>query len=163
MPLDPKSEEAAGAPDPRVSAPARPLARRAPIDLIDLASEIQRADETLASVTGGKLQVIAEQIRRLQDQAREVLERAERDAMLHHATCLFRKLPGHVYHLYRKGSGSYFSMLSPDDWRGSPPDPFVGTFRLEADMSWTPLEGIAQQDAASVAIRNLLEAAITRR
>jgi hypothetical protein len=34
-------------------------------------------------------------------------------------------------------------MLSPDDWGGRPPHPFVGSYRLEADMSWTAAEAIA--------------------
>ena len=47
-------------------------------------------------------------------------------------------------------------MLSPEDWRGSPPDAFEGSFRLESDMSWTPLERVAERDAAEGAIRKLL-------
>lgn len=28
-------------------------------------------------------------------------------------------------------------MLSPADWRDDPPHPFLGTYRQEADCSWT--------------------------
>ena len=62
------------------------LSRMAPAyDLVDVAAQIQKADETLATMTGGKLAVIAEQIAKLQEQARHLLERARRDAELHRA------------------------------------------------------------------------------
>ena len=79
------------------------LSRLAPsFSLVDVAAEIEKADSMLATTTGGKLGVIAEQIRRLQEQARVMLERAQRDAELHRARCSFQKKPGGVYHLYRK-------------------------------------------------------------
>lgn len=131
----------------------------APIDLVDTAREIARADAVISTVTADRLAQIADQIRALQDQAREVLARARRDAMLHRATCRFQKVVGQVYHLYRKGEGdeapTYFSMLSPDDWRGAPPDPFVGSFRLEPDQSWTAVEDIAARDAMRLRARQL--------
>lgn len=123
----------------------------APIDLVDTAREIAKADTVIGAVAADKLSQIAEQIRALQDQAREVLARAKRDAVLHRASCRFQKVPGQVYHLYRKGDGDeaphYFSMLSPEDWRGAPPDAFVGSFRLEPDHSWTPAEEVSARDA----------------
>jgi hypothetical protein len=116
-----------------------PLSRLSPrIELVDVAREIQEADRLLGAVVGGQLEVIAEQIRGLQDRARAILERAELSAQLHRATCSFKKRPGHIYHLYRRGPDSvYLSMLSPEEWSGSPPHPFEGSYRLEADMSWT--------------------------
>ena len=42
----------------------------------------------------------------------------------------------------------YFSMLSPAEWGGRAPHPFEGSYRLEADMSWTPAEEIAERDAS---------------
>lgn len=123
----------------------------APIDLVDTAREIARADALISATTADKLSQIAEQIRALQDQAREVLARARRDTVLHRASCRFQKVPGQVYHLYRKGDGDdaphYFSMLSPEDWRGAAPDAFVGSYRLEPDQSWTPAEEITARDA----------------
>lgn len=51
----------------------------------------------------------------LQDQARQVLVKAKRDADLHHIACNFVKVPGNVYHLYERISGQkYFGMLSPN-------------------------------------------------
>ncbi len=102
--------------------------RMAPaIELVDVAKEIAQANALIGAATADKLGLIAEQIRALQEQAREILEKARRDAVLHTAECRFQKIPGQAYHLYRKGEGEgakrYFSMLSPDDWRGHPPTP----------------------------------------
>src|SRR5262249_44526743 len=111
-----------------------PLSRMAPsYDLVDIAAQIQRADQTLATITGGKLGMIADQIGRLQEQARVLLEKARRDAELHRARCLFEKKAGGVYHLYRKTTGDaelWFSRLGPDEWVTPQPQTFEGTFRL---------------------------------
>jgi hypothetical protein len=135
--------------------------RMAPaIELVDVAREIAQANALIGAATADKLGLIAEQIRALHEQAREILEKARRDAMLHTAECRFQKVPGQTYHLYRKGEGEgaswYFSMLSPDDWRGKPPDPFEGSFRVEADLSFTSAEEVAQRDARLVTARKLL-------
>ncbi len=117
-----------------------PVSRLAPpITLIDLAREIAQADRMIATKVDAQLEVIARQIRGLQDEARRILEGANRDKDLHRAECAFQKRAGHVYHLYRKNDGSlYFSILSPTDWH-QPPHIFCGSFRLEADFSWTSL------------------------
>ena len=119
-----------------------PLSRMAPaFDMIDVAREIPRADEMLATVTGGKLSLIADQIRHLQDEARRLLEAARRDADLHRVKCSFEKKPGGVYHRYRRESGEeYFSLLAPHERSTKPRQSFVGTYRLEADMSFSVLE-----------------------
>ena len=119
-----------------------PVSRLAPgFDLVDLARQIEQADQMVSSRLGAQLEVIAEQVRSLQAQARQILEQARADQRLHRARCAFRRIPGHVYHLYEDADGSLtFSMLSPDDWRGRPPKPFIGSYRLENDMSWTPAD-----------------------
>jgi len=124
---------------PNHSAPY-PVSRLAPaMELVDLAREIARADEMLSTRTGAKLRVIAEQMKALQAQAREVLEQARQETELNHARCGFKKVPGRSYHLYREGDGGLaFSLLSPQDWGGRPPHHYLGAFRLEADLSWTP-------------------------
>jgi hypothetical protein len=116
-----------------------PVSRLAPThDLVDMAKQIQEADHMIGTVVHSKLEVIAEQIKNLQDQARRILESANHDATLHRARCNFKRRPGQIYHLYRRGDDdAYFSMLSPMDW-GKAPHEFVGSFRLETDMSWTP-------------------------
>lgn len=121
-----------------------PMSRLAPVhELVDVAREIAEADRTIGSVTGGKLEVIARQIRALQEEAQSVLSEARRDLELHRAEHAFVLRVGATYHLYRReGERRYWSMLSPDDWGGSPPHSYEGSYRLEADQSWTPAEDI---------------------
>lgn len=137
-----------------------PLSRMAPPhDLVDVAREIQRADAVLGTVTGTKLKVIADQIRALQEQAREVLTRARRDADLHRARCRFEKRAGQVYHLYRRDDGElWFSLLAPEEWSLPQPQTFVGSYRLEVDMSWTPVAEVPQRDEENEAVAKLLAA-----
>ncbi|MBX3213181.1 MAG: DUF2452 domain-containing protein [Labilithrix sp.] len=145
----------------RYDGPARaapyPLSRTAPAyDLVDVAAQIQKADQTLAAMTGGKLGVIAEQIERLQEQARSLLEKARRDAELHRASCAFEKKPGGEYHLYRRASGElWFSRLAPDEWLTPQAQTFEGTFRLELDMSFTRLD-VPEPTSPAVPIAALL-------
>ena len=119
-----------------------PLSRTAPsYDLVDVAAQIQRADQTLATMTGGKLGVIAEQIAKLQEQARMLLDKARRDSELHRVRCSFEKRPGGEYHLYRKDDGElWFSRIAPDEWLTPRPQTFEGTYRLELDMSFTRID-----------------------
>ena len=118
------------------------LSRMAPAyALVDMAAEIEKADATLAMVASGKLGQIADQIRRLQDDARLLLERAQRDAQLHHAACSFEKKPGGEYHLYRRDAGElWFSRLGPEEWTTKQAQTYEGTYRLELDMSFTRLD-----------------------
>jgi hypothetical protein len=141
-----------------------PLSRQAPsYDLVDIAAQIQKADATLAVATGGKLGVIAEQIGRLQEQARILLEKARRDATLHRARCNFEKKPGGVYHLYRKDDGEvWFSRLAPDEWLTPQAQTFEGTFRLELDMSFSRLD-VPDHGAPVVPIAALLGGAVDER
>ena len=129
------------------SASTYPVSRLAPaFGLVDLAREIAEADEMLANRAGAQLQIIAQQVKQLQAQAREILQQTQRDQQLHRARCNFQKKPGQIYHLYQDSQQQpILSMLSLDDWRGMPPNTFVGSFRLESDRSWTPLEKIRQQ------------------
>ncbi|XP_053638405.1 uncharacterized protein C1orf50 homolog isoform X2 [Cherax quadricarinatus] len=84
------------------------------LDLVELAKEIQKADTFVHANVSNKLQVIAEQVRFLQEQARKVLQEAKDNADLHHIPCNFVKKPGSTYHLYRRPSGQkYFSIISP--------------------------------------------------
>lgn len=127
------------------------------MDLVNSAREIQKADETIRHHVGSKLSMILEQMRFLQDQAARVLQEAEQDSILHRAKCNFKKRPGKVYHLYRQPSGAtYFSMLSAEDWGGNPPDESLGSYRLEADMSWTPAEKIATREQTAAQVGRLL-------
>lgn len=135
-----------------------PVSRLAPgFGLLDLAREIDQADQMISGRLSGQLQVIADQVKALQAQAKRILEQAREDQRLHHAHCAFRRIPGRTYHLYEGADGvAAFSMLSPDDWRGTPPQRFLGSYRLEADMSWTPADGGRRDDDSRQLVNRLL-------
>jgi hypothetical protein len=120
-----------------------------PVSLVEVAKEIEQADQWIASTANAKLNVIAAQIRALRDAAQQVLEKAEFDAALHRAEAHFKRYPGRVYHLYERTDGKrYWSLLSPEDWQNKMPHAFVGSFRLEVDQSFTALDSMAQSTAA---------------
>merc|ERR1711871_1597033 len=135
-----------------------------PQDLVQLATFVQSADNYTKSVVGGKLEQISESIKHLQAQAREVLASAKRDVELNHAKCNFKRIPGKIYHLYRRaGTGdestpgfTYFSMLSPMEWGSRQPDTYTDSYRLEYDMSWTLKENILEREKRRNFDSNLL-------
>ncbi|MFO7602266.1 MAG: DUF2452 domain-containing protein [Gammaproteobacteria bacterium] len=130
----------------------------AAMPLVDLAREISAADNMVNSRVTGQLQVIANQIRHLQDAARQILEKGQRDQALHHAQCNFKRQPGKTYYLYRKAGGqTYFSMLAPAEWGGRPPHEFIAAYRLEADMSWSSAEEIDTPDDSRRVLEKLLQ------
>lgn len=116
-----------------------PLSRlAAPISLVDTAREIEAASQSLAHQTNAQLRLIAEQMQNLQQQAERIIERTKADLELHQAHCQFTKVPGQTYHLYEHPiRGKYFSRLSPADYRGAVPQPYIGSYRPEFDSSWT--------------------------
>ncbi|KAG5835468.1 hypothetical protein ANANG_G00244320 [Anguilla anguilla] len=90
-----------------------------PMDLIALAQQVQKGDEFIRANACNKLTVIADQIRYLQEQARKVLEDA------------------------KKGCWS----RNPHEWGPGCPHKFLGAYKLQYDMSWTPLEDVEKRDA----------------
>jgi len=136
-----------------------PSSRLAPaIDLVNIAREISVANNMVTQQTTAKLKLIARQIKQLQDEAHRILEQAQQDQELHTAECNFKKQAGRIYHLYQRAGGQkYFSMLSPEEWGGSPPHEFLGSYRLEADMSWTPADRLDSQETDAAMIQRLLE------
>lgn len=128
-----------------------------PLDLVALAEQVQKADEFIRANATNKLTVIAEQIQHLQEQARKVLEDAQRDADLHHVACNMVKKPGNIYYLYKRESGQqYFSIISPKEWGTGCPHDFLGAYKLQHDLSWTPYEDIEKQDAKISLMNKLL-------
>jgi hypothetical protein len=125
-----------------------PVSRLSPaFNLVDLAQEIAQADEMLANRAGAQLQLIAEQMKVLQQQAQSILQQTARDQQLHRARCNLQKKPGQVYHLYHNNQGeALLSLLSPEDWHGRPPNHFLGSYRLESDRSWTPFDEQEERD-----------------
>lgn len=124
------------------------VAKRSQKDLVALAMEIQKADNFVKANACNKLQVIAEQIDFLKQQAQRILLETEQNMKLHHVACNFIKHPGHTYHLYKRESGQlYLSMLSPEEWGDSAPfQSYQGSYRLEQDQSWTPVHQIQAKD-----------------
>lgn len=115
-----------------------PISRLAPkFDLAHVEEELSEATQLLGVVNRARLEVIAKQIKALQEEARDIIDKAEHDLLLHQADIKFKRRVGCVYHLYRRPNGStYMSMLSPAEW-GEPPHDPMGSYRLEADGSWT--------------------------
>ncbi|CAL8336381.1 unnamed protein product [Lota lota] len=119
-----------------------------PTDLVSLAAQVQKGDDFIKANACNRLTVIADQIRYLQEQARKVLEDAKKDADLHHAACNIVKKPGNLYYLYQRPSGQkYFSIISPQEWGASCPHQFIAGYKLQHDMSWTPLDQVEKKDA----------------
>jgi len=119
-----------------------PVSRLAPAtDLVEMARVVADADDMLALQATGKLRLLAEQMAALQEKARQILLATQQNQELHRVGCAFRKVPGQIYHLYRRHNGtSFFSLVAPDEWgaaENAPPVHFVASYRLEADQSWT--------------------------
>ena len=115
------------------------------IDLVETAARIAAADDMLSVQAAGQLKLLAEQIEELQEKARKILRETKWNQELHRARCGFEQKPGNVYHLYRRDDDSLvFSMIGPDEWKkggsGCAPMEYVGSYRLENDSSWTPVE-----------------------
>jgi hypothetical protein len=157
MAHDPADEHPAGEIIHTRSIPYPTSRLAARIDLVDMAQEIEKADQALGLVVGAKLEVIRDQMRALQEEARQLLEEARLSAQLQRAKCNFRKIPGKVYHLYRRADDElYFSMLSPEEWGGSPPHAFEGSYKVEIDLTLRPLgEERSRPDGRAVVSRLL--------
>ena len=125
-----------------------PVSRLAPqVSLVDMAKAIESASSKVALRTNAQLEVIVEQMKALQERAREIIEHASRDVDLIHAECRFKRVPGRIYHLYERADGQrYFSMLGPDDYGRGGPSGFVDSFRYEHDESWTKLDEVESRD-----------------
>ena len=117
----------------------------APISLVDSARIIEAASSKVALRTNAQLEVIVEQMKALQERAREIIEQASRDVDLIHAECRFHRVPGKIYHLFERGDGHrYFSMVGPAEFGGAVPPGFIASSRSEHDESWTR---VAEMDA----------------
>merc|ERR1712183_134722 len=130
---------------------------RSQFDLVELAGEIQTADKFTRATAGSKLSVIAEQVRFLQEQARKILEEAQRDKEINHMACNFKRIPGTLYHIYKRKNGQqYMSLISPEEWGADGP-PFVAAYKLEHDMSWTPQENVEAKENENASIDKILK------
>lgn len=139
--------------------------RREAEDIVELAKEIQSAEIQVKNNACAKLLVIAEQVKFLQEQARKILEETQSAQDLHQAACNFKKIPGHIYHLYKRDSGqTYFSMLSPEEWgTGGCGHAYQGSYRLEHDQTWTAVEKLQEVSNNLKWARSLVDASGTKR
>ena len=100
---------------------------------MELAAHIQTADKFTRATAGSKLQIIADQLKYLQDQARKVLEDARLNALIHKTACNFKKVPGTTYYVYKNRKNpdtEFISMISPQVSQQGPdrPDLLSGSF-----------------------------------
>jgi len=127
--------------------------------LVELAEQVQKADQFTRATAGSKLTVIAEQVRFLQEQARKVLEEARLNALLHKTSCNFKKIPGKTYYIYKQRKNpdeEFLSMISPEEWGAACPE-YVGGYRLEFDMSWTELKDCDKRGNEMQMIQKILD------
>lgn len=132
-------------------------------DLVELATEITKADKFTRAVAGSKLSAIAEQVKFLQAQANKCLQDAQRDKEINHMACNMVRRPGNVYYIYKRKSviknqisTEYMSLIAPEEWGPDGPE-FVTAYKLNHDMTWTPMADIAQKDAENAKIDQLLQ------
>merc|ERR1739838_1196034 len=114
--------------------------------LVELAEQVEKADQFTRATASSKLTVIAEQVRFLQEQARKVLEDARLNALLHKTNCNFKKIPDE----------EFLSMISPEEWGSACPE-YVGGYRLEFDMSWTELQDCDKKSNETALINKILD------
>jgi len=129
------------------------------MDLVELATQVEKADQFTRATAGSKLTVIAEQVRFLQDQARKVLEEARISNLIHRTSCNFKKIPGKTYYIYKQRKNpddEFISMISPEEWGASSPE-FIAGYRLEFDMSWTPLKDCDKRSNELQLINKILD------
>lgn len=134
--------------------------KKTQMDLVELAEQVQKADQFTRATAGSKLTVIAEQVRFLQEQARKVLEDARLNALLHKTSCNFKKIPGKTYYVYKQRKNpdqEFISMISPQEWGASGPE-FVAAYRLEHDMSWTEEKDMDRRGNELMLINKILDA-----
>jgi len=142
-------------------------------ELVELAAQIATADQFTRSTAGAKLSIIAEQVRFLQEQARQVLEEARLSSLISHTACNFKKIPGKIYYIYKQRNAAahmrgaflsnaaasekeFLSMISPEEWGKAGPE-FVAGYRLEFDMSWTRLDHLDKKNSENDLIDKILD------
>ncbi|KAM3173660.1 hypothetical protein ACTXT7_012109 [Hymenolepis weldensis] len=128
-------------------------------DLVELATAAQNAIESVNSNTSTKLREIVSQMLTLKDRAVKILEEAKRDAQLHQAICNMVKRPGCIFYFYRNGDSELVaSIVSPSEWgKTCPYASFFGTFQLQYDQSWLPVEQLNNKTSRQMEIDSLVD------
>ncbi|CAF0965459.1 unnamed protein product [Didymodactylos carnosus] len=114
-----------------------------PMDLVNLARQIETCDQFIRANVSNRLQVIVNQMNFLRDEAQRIMDKAKRDDELNHCACNLVRKPGQIYYYYQRDSGQkYMSIMGPSDWLTSSnkcPHKFLGAYLLEFDNSWTKI------------------------
>lgn len=119
--------------------------RREAGDLERLVEALEHSETHVKNTALNKLQVIGEQIKFLQKQAKEILESASTNSELHKVPCNFVKVPGTIYHLYQRPTGEkLWSMISPQEFGATNKNEYLGSYRMEVDRSWTPVDKLQE-------------------
>lgn len=132
--------------------------RREAGDLETLIEALKQSETNVENTAYNKLQVIAEQIKFLQKQAHDILSEARKDSDLHKIPCNFVKTPGQMYHLYQRPTGDKFwSMVSPEEFGTSNRNEHLGSFRMEADRSFTRADQLQEYSESRKFAENLFK------
>lgn len=119
--------------------------RREAGDLEKLIETLKESETHVKNTAYNKLDVIGEQIKFLQKQAHEILRAATHDSHLHKVPCNFVKVSGQIYHLYKRPTGEkIWSMISPSEFGASCKNEHLGSFRMEVDRSFTPVDQLQE-------------------
>ncbi|CAD6193949.1 unnamed protein product [Caenorhabditis auriculariae] len=148
----PRSEE-----EGRLVVSSRQTDRMEADDLVSLACQLANARDLVKGRACDRLRDIARQMEHLQMAAREILQDAQRDEDLHQVPCNMAKQPGRIYHLYSKNGQRFFSLIAPHEW-GQPEklEQYSGSYRLEFDRSWTPIDEVEKRDTDVERIQHLM-------
>ncbi len=89
------------------------------------------------AATYSKLKLLLEQAELLKNQIKNVINEGILNFNLHEVECLFQKVSGNTYFLYKKKNNKYFfSILSPNDWNNNPPHEFINSYLYDYDKSF---------------------------
>ena len=88
------------------------------------------------SATFSKLKLLMKQAELLKEQIKDVINEGVLNQNLHEVKCNFQKKSGQTYYLYKKNETYYFSLLSPEDWNGDPPNTFINAYYYDYDKSF---------------------------
>ena len=84
--------------------------------------------------TYSKLELIAKQIKYLEDEALNILEEHNINNSLNDIKCNFKKVPGKYYYLYIINGEIKLSMISDDEWNTY--EKFLGKFYYDYDYNF---------------------------
>ncbi len=79
---------------------------------------------------------LRQQLTELQEQYEQVIDAFNWNKLIYESDFRFEPIMGETYHLYRTDESFRLSLIGPNEWH----QPYVGSFRLQADGQWHPIE-----------------------